>query len=306
VIRRVVMPWQAGRRLDQVLPELAPISRRQARVQASAGEIAKNGRVTKMLGNPVEAGDVLELRALSPGPELPTLPVLPPLRRIHQDRHLVAVDKPAGMLSQPAEQRTDHELACDELLLLHLALSEGHRPYLHLAHRLDRATSGLLLFSRDPSANAPLAEAWRQGTVERCYVAVVEGEPDFETTVVAAPIARDLAAGWRFEVSPWGSPARTEVRVLRSDLGRAVVECRLDTGRTHQVRVHLAHLGLPVAGDTLYGGSATAAARPLLHALSLTLPHPAHGRRLALRAPLPHDMAPHFARLEGYSAISQS
>ena len=149
-----------------------------------------------------------------PAAGLAARPELPPLALAYEDADLAAADKPAGMLSQPAEERRAGELACDELLLLHLSLREGRRAFLRLVHRIDRLTSGLLLFARSPEALAPLAAAWREGKVERRYEAIVLGTPPFESRLVEAPIARVAGGAWRFEVAPGGLAAATEVTVV--------------------------------------------------------------------------------------------
>ncbi len=313
MIRLLVFPHHAGLRVDQYLAAATPLSRRKARSLLAEGRVSRNGKVGKVASRAVEAGDVIDLTDAEPGAEaalgLPSAPELPPLALAFEDADLAAADKPAGMLSQPAEERPGSpavgELACDELLLLHLSLREGRRAFLRLVHRIDRMTSGLLLFARSEAALKPLAEAWREGTVERRYQAIVEGAPPFENRRIEAPIARVAGGAWRFEVASHGLTAATEVRVVERGERFSRVECRLSTGRTHQVRVHLAHLGFPVAGDRLYGaavggapwGAATwgtagdpAPARPLLHAAELALPHPRTGARLVIRSPLPADM----------------
>ncbi len=290
-VRVVVLPSQEGLRIDQLLAAATDLSRRSARRLIAEGAVLRNQVPARVLSRTVVAGDVVDLlgahddvtvRTPLPGPA-PTL--------LHHDRWLLVADKPAGVLSQPAEGNT--ELAFDQLLLLHLASSEGRRPFLRLVHRLDRLTSGAVLCARDPQALPPLASAWSGGTVDRRYLAVVEGRPPFDSLEVDRPIARDRHHAWRFEVSDRGQPARTSLRVLHrvaEDL--ALVECRLITGRTHQVRVHLAAVGHPVAGDRLYGSSqASRFPRPLLHAAALALPHPGTGRVLRVVSPLPTDLA---------------
>jgi 23S rRNA pseudouridine1911/1915/1917 synthase len=148
-----------------------------------------------------------------------------------------------------------------------------------------------MLFARVPQSLKPLSRVWRAGQVERSYLAMVEGIPEFESQSVEEPIARDPGGYWRFQVSERGKAARTDVRVLRRGDGVSLVECRLQTGRTHQVRVHLAHIGLPVAGDKLYGAVLPGFPRPLLHAALLEMPHPKSGQRFRVEAPLPEDMA---------------
>ncbi len=304
-LRLVVRPDLAGQRLDQLLAATTPLSRRRARLLIADGAVRRNGELVRVQGRLVAAGDVVDLAAVEGlAGFMPPEPV--PVSVLRDDGWLVAVDKPAGVLSQPAEERgprtggvaagarpgeCEGDLAMDQRLLLWLACQEGRPPFLRLAHRLDRVTSGVLLFARRAAATAPLAGAWRQGTVERCYLAVVEGEPGWERREVEAPIARAAGGGWRFEVSPRGEPAATLVCRRAVGGGISLVECRLRTGRTHQVRVHLASLGHPVLGDRLYG-SRGGAPRPLLHAAWLALPHPADGALVRIEAPLPADFPP--------------
>lgn len=300
-LRLVVRPREAGTRLDQWLAAATPLSRRRARALIADGAVRRNGEVVRVQGRALAPADVVELEraadaalaAFDPWEPLP-VPVL------LDDGWLIAVDKPAGALSQPAEERPGEataarELAMDEQLLLRLAWEEGRPPFLRLVHRLDRNTTGVLLFARRPEATAPLARAWREGDVERGYLAVVEGEPAWQARDVDAPIARAAGGDWRFEVSPRGERALTSVRVRTAANGLALVECLLRTGRTHQARVHLAHLGHPVLGDRLYGARRRAP-RPLLHASWLALPHPHTRARTRIEAPLPADFAPWMPR----------
>lgn len=296
--RLLVLPEHHGLRLDQFLAASTALSRRAARSLIGAGEVARNRQPTRVLGRQVSFGDAVDV--LRPPAELgvPARPELPGLPILYEDRWLLAVAKPAGMLSQPAAEPSP-DLALDQLALLTLALRDGGRSYLELVHRLDRLTSGVTLFAHNPQAHGPLARAWASGAVERRYLAVVEGVPTEASTVIDLAIGRDPDHGWRFRVDAAGRSARTELRrlaVLDDDL--AVVECRLDTGRTHQVRVHLSAHGHPVLGDRLYGSRRAAAVpRPLLHAASLTLPHPRDGVPLTIVAPVPQDMAPYVAAL---------
>jgi 23S rRNA pseudouridine1911/1915/1917 synthase len=288
--RLVVLPEHETLRLDQFLAAATSLSRRRSRALAGAGLVWRNGACTRVLSRLVKAGDVIDV--LRPHEELgtPIRPDLPPIDILWQDTWLVVANKPAGVLSQPAENTPAGSLACDQRMLLRLAVEQGRRPELHLVHRLDRVTSGVLLFSRHPDAAAPLQTSWAEGRVDRLYLAVIEGFPTFDETVVEAPIARDPAHSWRFKVSPQGRPAETHVRILARLSGMAFAACTLVTGRTHQVRVHMAHLGFPVMGDALYGGHVSLAPRPLLHAARLRLPHPRTGDPLEVIAPLPPDL----------------
>jgi len=162
-----------------------------------------------------------------------------------------------------------------------------------MLHRLDRITSGAVLFARTSSALQPLTQAWAEGRVERSYLAVVEGHPRMDDFEIDRPIARDRGHRWRFHCHESGKAAQTRIQVVaRLDGGLSAVRCQLITGRTHQVRVHLSDVGYPVLGDRLYGSRrADEANRPLLHAASLILPHPDTGEELRVQCPTPEDLA---------------
>ncbi len=295
-LRLIVRTREAGTRLDQWLAAVTPLSRRRARALIADGAVRRNGEVVRVQGRALTAGDVVALVRAADAALADFHPwEPPPVRVLLDDGWLFAVDKPAGVLSQPAEKRPGDaadapELAMDEQLLLRLAWEEGRPPFVRLVHRLDRNTTGVLLFARRPEATAPLARAWREGQVERGYLAMVEGEPEWQAREVDAPIARAPGGDWRFEVSPRGERALSSVRVRAAANGIALVECLLRTGRTHQARVHLAHVGHPVLGDRLYGARQRAP-RPLLHAAWLELPHPQTRARTRIEAPLPADFA---------------
>jgi 23S rRNA pseudouridine1911/1915/1917 synthase len=295
--RLLVWPRDEGLRLDQFLARLSSSSRRRMRGLIADGAVRVNDRPRRILSLRLEAGDVVDVLLTADGLGDLEAPAPPAVALLHEDRWLAVADKPAGVLSQPVAGRGDDALSLDQQLLLALAWREGRRPFLRLVHRLDRVTSGALLFARTREALPALSRAWREGVVGRRYLAVVEGHPDFTERALDDAIARDPGHEWRFRVSPAGKPARTLVSVVRRlDDGLALVSCTLTTGRTHQVRVHLAAAGHPVLGDRLYGSTRpTAAPRPLLHAATLDLPHPRTGERLHVEAPLPVD----FARVVG-------
>ena len=291
-IRLVVPPVHAGERLDRFLAAATGLPRRSARSLIASGAVLRNGRPVRVQSRTLDLGDVVDLPSPPPAVDTSALPPTPVPTILFEDRWLLVADKPAGVLSQPAEESRGRELAIDEQLLLAVAAREGRRPFLRLVHRLDRLTSGAVLLARSPAALAPLAAAWRSGRVDRRYLAVVVGIPSFHATEVDRPIGRDPDHHWRFRVNDHGRPAQTSVRVLEPlPAGAALVQCRLRTGRTHQVRVHLAELGHPVVGDRLYGApDSPAAARPLLHASLLELPHPKTGGRLTVESPIPSDL----------------
>ncbi len=293
VVRYLVLPEHAGLRLDQGAAELSGLARRRVRALADDGRLWLNGKAVRVLSRRLRTADVVDVvageEALADPRALP-----PPLAVVYEDGWVAAVDKPAGVASQPPRERAPGELTAQERLALQVAARDGRRFEPLLIHRLDRLTTGVLLFARQHEAARALARAWAEGRAEKRYLALVLGDPGEGPRTVDAPIGPDAAVPGRFRVGRGGRPARTEIRRLAASGGYALVEVRPLTGRTHQVRVHLAHAGFPVAGDALYGGGG-GAPRPFLHAAALTVPHPRDRRRLHLRAPVPSDMAAFLA-----------
>jgi 23S rRNA pseudouridine1911/1915/1917 synthase len=283
-----------GERLDICLAAATSLSRRAARRLIGDGGVWRNGEPVRIQSRTVDEGDVLEI--LRPADELgvPARPEAPPISILYRDRWLLVADKPAGVLTQPDESSEPAARAFDRQVLASVALADGRRPFLRLIHRLDRMTSGAVLFACNPSILRALSRSWAEGAVDRHYLAVVEGEPAFERRRTDRPIARDQTHRWRFVCDDGGKSASTEVSVVdRPAPGITLVRCRLVTGRTHQVRVHLADLGHPVLGDRLYGSQRAAEVkRPLLHAYQLVLPHPQRGTVITVTSPVPDDMAP--------------
>ena len=287
MVRYLVFPELFGQRLDLAVAALSGLARREVRRLAAGGQIWLNGAAARVLSRSVTTGDVVDLippaGPLRPPASPPSVPLL------HEDGWLVAVNKPAGVTSQPPRQRRQGELSVHEILALQLAHRHGRRRDVLLIHRLDRLTTGVMVFALQHEASRALARAWHDATIDKRYLVVAVGTPPRRRFGVTAPIARDPARPDTFRVHRQGRPARTEVVLLAAAHGFSLLEVRPLTGRTHQVRVHLAHAGIPVAGDTRYGGGG-GVPRPFLHAWRLSLPHPAHGTPLALAAPLPVDM----------------
>lgn len=287
--RYVVTPAHATGRLDQIVASLTGLSRRQVRAIAAGGAIWVNQSPVRVLGRALETGDVVDVvvehaipRRSDPLPE--------PLPVLHEDGWLLAVDKPFGLATQPPAHRRPGELTVHERAVLQIAARDGRRPELLLFHRLDRLTTGVLVLARSHDAAKALAAAWEGGEARKRYLALVDGDPGPGERLVEAPVGRDLLVPGRFRVTGRGRAARSLVRRLVACRTHSLVEVRPLTGRTHQVRVHLAHLGTPVAGDALYGGSESVP-RPFLHAWRLSLPHPSDRRNLELESPVPSDLA---------------
>ncbi|HEY4240053.1 MAG TPA: RluA family pseudouridine synthase [Kofleriaceae bacterium] len=263
-----------GLRLDQVVPKhVEGLSRRKARAVIDIGGVFVDRARVKVAGRPVRAGQVIEVNL---GGALGREPAPPP-RVVFVDAHLIVVDKPAGLVTAPTPE-SDRGDALDQL-----SREFGE---VYLVHRIDLPTSGLLVFARTRAANKALGDAFVRHDVDREYQAVAIG------AVAAQTIERSIG----------GKRAVTHVEPIEPLAGATLVRARLETGRTHQIRIHLAGLGHPLAGDTQHGGDAARqfspkAPRLALHAGVLGFTHPATGARVRFEAPLPPDLAAWLARL---------
>ncbi len=293
----------AGRRLDVVLAERVPeLSRAQARRLIEAGRVRVAGAPAKPAQR-LRAGERVEGEV--PPPEPSRLePAAIPLSILYEDEQLIVVDKPAGLVVHPAAGHRGDTLV--HALLHHSRELSGvggaERP--GIVHRLDRDTSGVLVVAKTDVAHRRLGERFRAHAIEREYLALVRGSPRAERGSVTAPIGRARSDPKRFTVrAPRAARAAvTHWQVVERFRGYCLLRVRLETGRTHQIRVHLASAGLPVAGDPTYGGGRRADAalgleRQALHAARLGFEHPTSGARLSFESPLPDDFERALARL---------
>lgn len=209
---------------------------------------------------------------------------------LYDDDELVVVVKPAGMVVHPAPGHASGTLVHALLGRGGAWSSAGGAARPGIVHRLDRGTSGLMLAARTDAAHRDLARQLGARTLSRTYLAIARGRPPAEAGVLEGPIGRDPRNRLRMAVVEGGRPARTRYRVLEAKRRYSLVQLDLETGRTHQIRVHLAALGHPVAGDAEYGGRrAGEPARPMLHATRLRLRHPRTGEALEFESPPPAD-----------------
>jgi 23S rRNA pseudouridine1911/1915/1917 synthase len=307
-VHRFALPVElAGLRLDQALARALPqYSRARLQGWLEDGAIEVDGRrpraKEKVLGGELvcvrarwQADTRIEAESLA-------------LTVVHQDRGIIVLDKPAGLVVHPGAGNPRHTLQ-NALLALDPALARV--PRAGLVHRLDKDTSGLLVVARTPEAHMRLVAALAARDIERVYMAVCTGAMTGGGTV-DEPIGRHRTQRTRMSVRADGRESVTHYRIVKRFRAHTLVRVQLETGRTHQIRVHLAHIGYPVVGDPLYGGrkrvpagcSATLAAelrafpRQALHAAHLALEHPLTGKRLGWDAPLPADMAGLIAALE--------
>lgn len=219
-----------------------------------------------------------------------------------EDEHLLVVDKPAGLVVHPA--RGHREGTLSQLLtdtVGGVAGGDPDRP--GIVHRLDRDTSGLLVVARSEEAHRLLQEALRKRLIEREYLALVEGLPPARSGTIEAPIGRHPRIRTRMAVGGTASrEARTHFTLERSLPGVSLLRLRLDTGRTHQIRVHLQAIGHPVCGDPEYGTAGVLGlTRQFLHATRLAFPHPITGEPVEVNSPLPEDLREALERAEGSS-----
>lgn len=287
----------AGERLDRLVSLITDCSRSDASVLVAAGGASVDGEVQHIGKIRVKEGQVVCVDpTLLPTSELPAADPSVVFGIVHTDEHLIIVDKPAGLVVHPGAGNAEGTLVNG--LLAHFpeiaTVGEAHRP--GIVHRLDVGTSGLLAVARTERAYHSLVDALKARDVGRVYRALVWGHLANAVGVVDAPIGRDHRDAMRMAVVVDGKPARTRYRVLhefRTPTDASTLECRLETGRTHQIRVHLAAIGHPVVGDGTYGGvrSGIASPRPFLHAASLELVHPVTREALTFHSPLPDDLA---------------
>ncbi|NOZ93946.1 MAG: RluA family pseudouridine synthase, partial [Acidobacteria bacterium] len=285
-LRFTIPPELAGERLDRCLTRLHPAwTRSHVRRLIDGGHVQLAGRSPKP-ATTVAAGDVLTVT--EPPPEPSHLePEAMKLSIVFEDEHILVLDKPAGLVIHPAAGNPSGTLVnallhhCDDLS----GIGGVERP--GIVHRLDKNTTGLMVVAKNDSAHQRLSLAFRRRQVHKTYLAVCYGVPDPAEGVVDAPIGRHPRERQRMAVVPNGRPSRTLYELREAFTGTALLACRLVTGRTHQIRVHMAHLGHALVGDPLYAGRqwrnlqepARSACRNFprqaLHAHRLELTHPA-------------------------------
>ena len=281
-----------GRRLDLVVAARLGEARAQAQRRILDGEVTVNGRPASK-SHRVTAGEriaVASRRALAEAPAPPAVPVR------YEDEHLLVVAKPAGLVVHTGAGVTGATLV-DALRAQDVTLATAGDPERPgIVHRLDRGTSGLLAVAKTGEAMEGLTALLRRREVDRRYWALVEGAPHPPRATIDAPIGRDPDRRTRFRTDQAGRAAVTHYDVVDAFHAVSRLDVRLETGRTHQVRVHMAAVGHPVAGDRLYGASASLATRlglqrPALHAAHLAFDHPVTGARIDVDEPLPGDLA---------------
>jgi len=281
-------PDDAGKRLDHYLQEhLAEHSRSRIQAWIRDGEVLVNGLRTKP--SLVLRGD--ERLDVSPAaaPPLQAEPEDLPVEVLYQDASVIAINKPAGLVVHAGAGAHSGTLVNRLVHHFKSLSSMGGELRPGIVHRLDRGTSGVLLVARNDAAHRALAAQFAGRTVEKTYLALVEGQVASESGQLTTPISRDPVRRTRMTARPGkGRSAFTEFRVRQRFKGFTYLEIRIGTGRTHQIRVHLSSLGHPVAGDRLYG--AKSRERVFLHAWRIGFDSPASGERITVEAPLPEEL----------------
>jgi 23S rRNA pseudouridine1911/1915/1917 synthase len=281
----VVTPADQGERLDRFVAARGAITRGLARRTLDAGGVFLDGRRCKVAGRTLHPGQKVTVNLEEGGRGAAPPRPLERSRLLYADADLVAVDKPSGVPAQPT-------LTTDRGTLPELVGALLGAP-VTIVHRLDRETSGVTVLARSKRAAAALAEAFRTGAPHKTYLALAARPPAPAEGRIDRPLGKDPSRPGLRRVDPAGDAAATRYRTLRASPLAALVEARPETGRTHQIRVHLAALGAPLLGDPRYGGprrvGEVAIPRVMLHAARLELAHPVTGAALVFEAPPPDD-----------------
>jgi 23S rRNA pseudouridine1911/1915/1917 synthase len=287
-LRFTVAEAEAGSRLDSLLATRDEIASRARAEKLLATDAVRVDGEVRAKSHRLEGGALVEVEL--PEPEGGLVPERASVRVLYEDPHLLVVDKPAGIAVHPGAGERRPTLAGQLLALGARGGADPERP--GIVHRLDRDTSGALVASRSAGAYAALQEAIRRREVERRYLALVRGRPRSRTGRIDAPIGRDRRAPTRRSLDtaePRDAVTRFEVRETLAE--HALLEVSLETGRTHQIRVHLAAIGLPVSGDRQYGVKGDLGLeRQFLHAYRLRFRHPVTREDVDVVSPLPDDL----------------
>ncbi|WP_346774012.1 RluA family pseudouridine synthase [Brevibacillus sp. SYP-B805] len=289
-LEHVVSAEEAGMTVERVIREKMAVSGRMLQRLTRSKGIQLN-RKPPYLQRTVKEGDRIRVRIADKAADLPAPAAGKPagidLDILYEDEQYIIVNKPAGMMVHPVNPEQSGTLV--HRLAAYLR-QRGEAAAVHAVHRLDKETTGAILLAKSGYAHQLADRMLREGALKREYVAVVCGQIKDDQGTVEAPIARDPSHPTRRRVDEKGEPAITHYAVLARSARATLVRVWLETGRTHQIRVHFAHLGHPLAGDRLYGGTRFSFSRQALHAYRLALRHPVDGREIDVTAALPEDM----------------
>ena len=286
------MNWQVppewdGERADKVLAQVSGRSRSAARLALEEGTVLLDGESVEPRHKARTGGEFI---GTIPDTHIPLEPEPVPFEVVYEDEHIAVIDKPTGIVTHPGAGRSGGTLAGGLLHRWPKVRGGGAENRWGIVHRLDRETSGLLAIALTAEAYVGLSAAIKSRQFTREYLCLVSGTPGAPTATIEAPIGRDPRRPTRMRLDPDGRHAVTHYRVERSWSGLAFLRVILETGRTHQIRVHLASIGLPVAGDRTYGNG-TGRHRLFLHATRLAFVHPVDGSAVDVESHLPPDLA---------------
>ncbi len=288
-----------GARLDKFVAERLPeLSRTHARKLIDEGYITVNGEAAKPSLKLAEGDDIEVVVPPENPPDLVANDI--PLNIIYEDRDVLVVDKPAGLAVHPAPGHPDHTLV--NAVLHHLpdlAAEDAASLRPGIVHRLDMDTSGIIVVAKNRAAQADLSAQFAERTVAKTYLVLVRGRLTPEKGIIDAAIGRDRANRQRMAVSAKGREARTDYRVVRYAGDYTLAEIKPETGRTHQIRVHLAAIGYPVVGDATYGVKAPFLERQFLHAHRIRFRLPSTGEEAEFESPLPEDLERALEAIKG-------
>ena len=267
--------WE-GFSIEQILKDLWHSPKKQVHKMRMEKGVKVNGEIIPWT-KPLKAGDKMQIQFFN-DEEFGVIPAFIDVEVLYEDDHLIVLNKPAGMDTHPNTPEQANTLA--NALAFYLQSKGEFRKVKHV-HRLDRDTTGAVLFAKHSLAGAILDKMLEERQIKRTYAAIVHGKLKTKKGTIKDPIGRDRHHPTRRRVSPAGQPAVTHYELLKSFAKEnlSLVKCSLDTGRTHQIRVHLSSIGHPIAGDTLYGGKPIFK-RQALHAAKLEIPHPFTGETI--------------------------
>jgi 23S rRNA pseudouridine1911/1915/1917 synthase len=294
----------AGERLDAALARLFGFSRTKAAELVASGAVTLDGAAA-VKSDRVDAGAWLEVE-LPPVREMPQIVAepVPGMRVVHDDEHIVVVDKPVGVAAHPSPGWTGPTVVGGLAAAGYRISTSGAAERQGVVQRLDVGTSGIMVVAKSERAYTVLKRAFKERTVDKIYHAMVQGHPDPLRGTVDAPIDRHPTADWKWAVVAEGKPSVTHYDTLEAHRSASLLEIHLETGRTHQIRVHMAALRHPCVGDLTYGADPTLAARlgltrQWLHALRLAFDHPDTGLRVEFASVYPDDLARALEALRG-------
>ena len=302
----IVPPEHEGERLDRALAAIFPDHSRSSLSRLiEQGHVRLDTNEATKTSLRVSAGQKVEVDFPPPAPATALSEDLP-LKILYEDSDLAVIDKPAGVVVHPAAGHASGTLV--NALLFHVKDLSGVGGEIRpgIVHRLDKETSGVLVIAKNDHAHRTLAEQWNTEGIRKEYLALVYGTPDPPRGSVNAPIGRDPRDRKRMAVVSGGRHAITDYEVVERLRYVSLIRCRIRTGRTHQIRVHMKHIGHPIVGDPVYSGpqwrgipdkqlqkALAAMKRQALHAVRITLTHPSSGEAMTFESPMPED----FSRL---------